>query len=186
MVAHKNLFLALVYDDGFFYDGDVRLHVRLLSFILSNLQFTVVTIALEFLDRKLLRELLELRVRLRKVNAEIEPEDEQDEDEEQEHQIRRRDDTGKIGDSVEDLREDAQDEQEAGNAEPEDRVFKLHLGIAHLARDEDERKDGNDDKADTQNEAHWASPPIFLRKNCKKRIEIAMRIIYIAELHGFK
>ena len=73
MVAHKNLFLALVYDDGFFYDGDICLHVRLLSFILGNLQFTVVAIALEFLDRELLRELLELRISLRKMNTEIEP-----------------------------------------------------------------------------------------------------------------
>lgn len=111
MVAHENLFLALVYDDGFFYDSDIRLPVRLLDLVLSNLQFTIVAIALELLNGKLLRELFELRVGLRKMNAEIETQDEQDEDEEQEHQIRRRDDACKIRNNEEHLREDAQDEQ---------------------------------------------------------------------------
>ena len=64
--------------------------------------------------------------------------------------------------------------------------FEPHLRVAYLTRNEDEREDRNDNKTDAKNKAHWLSPPIFLRKNCKKRIEIAMRIIYIAELQGFK
>lgn len=150
------------------------------------LDLAIIAITLEFLDGELLRELFELRIGLRQVNAQIEPQNEQDEDEEQEYEIRRRHDAREIGDDEEDLREDAEDEQDARDAKPEERIFEPDLCISYLARDEDERKERYDDKTDAQYETHRSSPPIFLRKNCRNKIEMAMRIMYVTELHGRK
>ena len=87
----------------------------------------IVVIALKFLDRQQLSELLDFCICLRNAHAHVETKNQQHEDKKQEYEVRGRIDTGNFCQKIKYTRENAQYEQNTCKQEPNDRIFQFHF-----------------------------------------------------------